>query len=137
MLIVSHDRYFMDALADHLFIFEGNGNIRDFNGNYTDYRQDLIEKEKAAKKLLSTPAPAPIAQASKERTKPSFKEVHEFKELEKEIPALEASVADLTSKLNGRITDHVELKKVADKIAWIGKQIDEKSARWIELSEKM
>jgi ATP-binding cassette subfamily F protein uup len=138
VLIVSHDRYFMDALADHLFIFEGNGQIRDFNGNYTDYRQDLIEKEKAAKKLLSAPpAPLIVAPANKERSKPSFKEVHEFQELEKEIPALEASVVELTQKMNGEITDHIELKKVADKIAWISKQIDEKSVRWLELSEKM
>ena len=136
VLIVSHDRFFMDNLADHLFIFEGDGVIRDYNGNYTDYRQELSQKEKAPKVI----APVVVSEAiqpKKEKSKPSFKEVHEHQQLEKEIPQLETQLAELTEKLNGGIADHVELQKIAQKIAYVSNQIEEKSFRWLELSERI
>ena len=136
VLIVSHDRFFMDNLADHLFIFEGDGVIRDYNGNYTDYRQELSQKEKAPKVI----APVVVSEAiqpKKEKSKPSFKEVHEHQQLEKEIPQLETQLAELTEKLNSGIADHVELQKIAQKIAYVSNQIEEKSFRWLELSERI
>jgi ATP-binding cassette subfamily F protein uup len=136
VLIVSHDRFFMDNLADHLFIFEGDGVIRDYNGNYTDYRQELAQKEKAPK-VIAPVIVAEVAQPKKEKSKPSFKEVHEHQQLEKEIPQLETQLADLTEKLNSGISDHVELQKIAQKIAYVSNQIEEKSFRWLELSERI
>lgn len=134
VLIVSHDRFFMDNLADHLFIFEGDGVIRDYNGNYTDYRQELSQKEKAPK-VIAPVVVSEVVQPKKEKSKPSFKEVHEHQQLEKEIPQLETQLAELTEKLNSGISDHVELQKIAQKIAYVSNQIEEKSFRWLELSE--
>jgi ATP-binding cassette subfamily F protein uup len=136
VLIVSHDRFFMDNLADHLFIFEGDGVIRDYNGNYTDYRQELSQKEKAPK-VIAPVVVSEVVQPKKEKSKPSFKEVHEHQQLEKEIPQLETQLAELTEKLNSGISDHVELQKIAQKIAYISNQIEEKSFRWLELCERI
>ena len=124
----------MDNLADHLFIFEGDGFIRDYNGNYTDYRQELSQKEKAPK-VIAPVQVAEVVQPKNEKSKPSFKEVHEHQQLEKEIPQLETQLAELTEKLNSGISDHVELQKIAQKIAYVSNQIEEKSFRWLELSE--
>jgi ATP-binding cassette subfamily F protein uup len=136
VLIVSHDRFFMDNLADHLFIFEGDGVIRDYNGNYTDYRQELSQKEKAPK-VIAPVVVSEVVQPKKEKSKPSFKEVHEHQQLEKEIPQLETQLAELTEKLNSGISDHVELQKIAQKIAYVSSQIEEKSFRWLELCERI
>ena len=138
VLIVSHDRYFMDILADHLFVFEGNGVIRDYNGNYTDYRLELSEQEKqkqsqpAAK--VSAPAEVPV---KKDKVKPSFKETHEFEQLEKEIPKLEARIAELAEEMNSGISDHVRLSEISQEIKKLTDSLDEKSLRWLELAEKM
>ena len=92
----------MDNLADHLFIFEGDGVIRDYNGNYTDYRQELAQKEKAPK-VIAPVIVAEVAQPKKEKSKPSFKEVHEHQQLEKEIPGIE---------FNGETSDEKSLYTV-------------------------
>jgi ATP-binding cassette subfamily F protein uup len=126
----------MDNLADHLFIFEGDGVIRDYNGNYTDYRQELSQKEKAPK-VIAPLVVSEVVQSKKEKSKPSFKEVHEHQQLEKEIPQLETQLAELTEKLNSGISDHVELQKIAQKITYISNQIEEKSFRWLELCERI
>ena len=135
VLIVSHDRFFMDNLADHLFIFEGDGIIRDFNGNYTDYRQELAQLEKAPKQVAAPVLVVPVAAPKKEKGKPSFKEVHEHQQLEKEIPTLESRLAEQTAKLNSGISDHQELQKISQEITLLSSQIEEKSMRWLELSE--
>jgi ATP-binding cassette subfamily F protein uup len=138
VLIVSHDRFFMDNLADHLFVFEGGGVIRDYNGNYTDYRQEQAVLDKASKSEPAVVVPEVVVTHTapkKEKSKPSFKEVHEHQQLEKEIPQLEERLANLTSKLNSGITDHVELQKIAQEITDLSNQIEEKSMRWLELSE--
>jgi ATP-binding cassette subfamily F protein uup len=126
----------MDNLADHLFIFEGDGVIRDYNGNYTDYRQELSQKEKTPK-VVAPIVVSEVVQSKKEKSKPSFKEVHEHQQLEKEIPQLETQLAELTEKLNSGISDHVELQKIAQKITYVSNQIEEKSFRWLELSERI
>ena len=136
VLIVTHDRYFMDTLADHLFVLEGNGNIRDFNGNYTDYRNELAAQQKASEPIKVKVAELP-QEPKKERSKPSFKEVHEFQQLEAEIPRLEAELASLTTDLNSGITEHEQLLKLSEQIAALTAELEEKSMRWLELGEKM
>jgi len=137
VVIVSHDRYFMDALADHLFIFEGDGTIRDYNGNYTDYRLEVLEKLKQSRLGYVAPViEAPVVE-KKQKSKPGFKETHEYSQLEKEIPVLEEKVKGLSDKMNNGISDHVELQKLAKEIAELSAQIDEKTMRWLELGEKM
>ena len=136
VLIVSHDRYFMDTLADHLFIFEGNGIIRDYNGNYTDYRSELNEKEKPS---VQPPKQATTVEVEKPKntTKPSFKEVHEFNQLDAEIPQLETKVQQLTDELNSGISDHVELNRLGEELKKQSEMLEEKTIRWLELSEKV
>jgi ATP-binding cassette subfamily F protein uup len=139
VLIVSHDRYFMDILADHLFVFEGNGVIRDYNGNYTDYRLELAEQEKQKQ---SPSAPKVIAQVKevpvkKEKAKPSFKETHEYEQLEKEIPKLESQISNLAEEMNSGISDHVRLSEISQEIKGLTETLEQKSMRWLELAEKM
>ena len=135
VLIVSHDRYFMDTLADHLFIFEGNGVIRDYNGNYTDYRSELSEKEKPAAAVQKQDVV--VVEKPKNTAKPSFKEVHEFNQLDAEIPKLEEKVQQLTNELNSGIADHVELNRLGEELKKLSDSLEEKTMRWLELSEKI
>jgi ATP-binding cassette subfamily F protein uup len=138
VLIVSHDRYFMDILADHLFVFEGNGVIRDYNGNYTDYRLELTEKEKQKQSQPDAKVSAPVeVQVKKDKVKPSFKETHEYEQLEKEIPKLEARIEELANEMNSGISDHLRLGEISQEIKKLTDSLDEKSLRWLELAEKM
>ena len=141
VLIVSHDRYFMDILADHLFVFEGDGVIRDYNGNYTDYRLELLELEKARQNQSSS-APKPVVvqepvAPKKEKVKPSFKETHEFEQIEKELPKLEERIAVLAAEMNSGISDHVRLKEISEEVKALTETLEQKSMRWLELAEKM
>lgn len=138
IIIVSHDRYFMDRVADHLFIFEGDGVIRDFNGNYTDYRNDLQEREKEQRRLANEAANAAKRAAQDALVKPkvklSFKDKYELEQLDKEIPALEKERADLEAKMM-TLTDHAEIMKTSARIGEIIEALDTKGLRWLELSE--
>jgi len=136
VIIVSHDRFFMDTLADHLFVFEGDGVIKDYNGKYNDYRQELAEKQKVTYKLPDKKSEIVEVEA-KPKGKVSFKETHEFSTIEKEIPQLEINIGDLTKKLNAGITDHLELQKIAAEISKFTEELESKTLRWLELSEKM
>lgn len=141
LLIVSHDRYFMDRLVDHLFVFEGNGAIRDFPGNYTQYRleQDK-EEEKVQQPLVKAAAAAikeetaAIAAAAAPKKKMSFKDKREFDMLQSEIAELEKERASLTEKLGGNLPFD-ELQKLSARINDINGLLDEKEMRWLELSE--
>jgi ATP-binding cassette subfamily F protein uup len=144
VLIVTHDRYFMDRLVDHLFIFEGEGKVRDFPGNYTQYREKLVEeesrvKDKKEEKSPVSPqeiqSPKPQAQVSEKR-KLTFKEKTELEQLEKEIPSLESRRKELEQSLSDGIADHEKLRQASAEYETIGKQLDEKSQRWLELSEQ-
>jgi ATP-binding cassette subfamily F protein uup len=141
VLIVSHDRYFMDILADHLFVFEGDGVIRDYNGNYTDYRLELSELEKARQNQSSAaPKPVVVQEAfspKKEKVKPSFKETHEFEQIEKELPKLEERISVLAAEMNSGISDHVRLKEISEEVKTLTETLEQKSMRWLELAEKM
>ncbi|MFZ7154668.1 MAG: ATP-binding cassette domain-containing protein, partial [Bacteroidota bacterium] len=138
LVIVSHDRYFMDKLVDHLLVFEGEGKIRDYNGTYSELRIDQEEREKAADQaaVLERKAreqEAPVKETA--RKKLTYKERLEFERLESEIAALEAKKADLTGLLNGGSSDHAALSGWAHELESVLQQLDEKSMRWLELSE--
>ncbi|CAN5862582.1 ABC-F family ATP-binding cassette domain-containing protein [soil metagenome] len=144
LLIVSHDRYFMDQLVEHLFVFEGSGQIRHFPGNYTDYREWLKERERetekeamAAKPSPPPPAAAPAAPEPKEAgsRKASFAEKREYEQLEKEIERLENQKQKLIADLNGGTPDHTQLREWAEELKKTDLALDQKSERWLELAE--
>jgi ABC transport system ATP-binding/permease protein len=137
LLIVSHDRYFMDRLVDHLFIFEGDGVIRDFPGNYSQYRQAVADKtlpelEKKIEDII--PNVIPVSNNSQKRQL-SFKEKREFELLEKEIAALTKEKETVTQKLNNGDTSFEELQQLSLRIGEITQLLDEKELRWLEISE--
>jgi ATP-binding cassette subfamily F protein uup len=138
LLLVSHDRYFMDHLVDRLFVFEGDGQIRLFNGNYTDYRawQEELEAQK------SKPQPAKIIQEEKVKPsggkpKVSFKEKQEYENLQQEIDALEKKKSEIADQLNAGSEDHIKLQKLAQEIQSLNDKIDTLTLRWLELGELM
>tara|TARA_Y100000589_G_scaffold291166_1_gene294428 strand:- start:32758 stop:34641 length:1884 start_codon:yes stop_codon:yes gene_type:complete len=144
LLIVSHDRYFMDKLVEHVFVFEGEGKVRDFPGNYTQYRawsllQSKNEKAvKSEKNVIKEPAnPNAISEKPKEKKKLSFKEKYEFEQLDKEIPQLEKQKEELESKLMQGNLSHEELTEISTQLGELTKELDDKTNRWIELSEFM
>ena len=133
LILVSHDRYFMDKLVDHLFVFDGSGTIRDFPGNYTDFR---ISAESVPKTVPGEARPKKESNREpKEKKKLSFNEKREFEALEAEIPKLETEKSQLTQKLNQGHTDHEQLVKWSQEIERLTKELDEKELRWLELSE--
>lgn len=141
LVIVSHDRYFMDRLVDHLFIFEGEGAIRDFPGNYSNYRIWLKEQEQ----LSTVQATAPVKEATTVSTSVqtdtipkkrfSYKEKREFEILEKEIADLNKEKETITAKLNDASIAFDELQKLSNRIGEVSDLLDEKEMRWLELSE--
>jgi ATP-binding cassette subfamily F protein uup len=142
LLIVSHDRYFMDRLVDHLFVFEGAGVIRDFPGNYTQYRIWLKEQEamgidttKVNQKQIIQSSDTSQPAATTEKRKLSFKEKREFEILEKEIADLSKEKETITGKLTDSNTPFEELQKFSSRIGELTQLLDEKELRWLELSE--
>ncbi len=134
LIIVSHDRYFMDKLCDSLFIMEGNGKIRNFNGVYTEYRDSVLRISDLKLKEKPAPVKAKIDEAKK--VKLSYKEKFELETIEKEMPELEKRKAALTEKMDSGISDHTELMKISDEIGKINADLDAKQLRWLELSER-
>lgn len=134
VLIVSHDRYFMDKLVDHLFVFEGNGLIKDFAGNYSQYRDEIIEKEEAKSQLKKEEqAKVPASNTNKI----SYKHKREFELLESEIPALEKEKKELEEQMGNATLSYQEIETKAQRIGQIQTQLEEKEMRWLELSELM
>ena len=135
LLVVTHDRYFMDKLVDHLFVFEGDGIIKDYLGKYTDYRNDRKELEEQAKtKSIKVEVAKPIAK-EQPKTKLAYKEKLEFETLEKEIPKLEQQKEKLNEQLVNSVSDHEQLMKLTQELGDITDQLDEKTDRWLILSE--
>jgi ATP-binding cassette subfamily F protein uup len=133
LVLVSHDRYFMDHLVEQLFVFEGEGKISVFNGNYSDYRI-WVEEEEASK--LKHVIDKPVKEESKsEKKKLSFKEKQEFDQLQPEIQQLEKRKENLTTEMNNGTADHAQLLKLSEEIKQVTETIDEKTLRWLELSE--
>jgi ATP-binding cassette subfamily F protein uup len=140
VMIVSHDRYFMDRLVDHLFVFEGAGFVRDFPGNYSQYRIWLKEQEQGksvgfnsqVKQNTAPEIPVAIAEVKK---KMSFKEKHEFEKLEKEMPALEKEKDKLTVTLSDQSLNYDQITALADSLTKVTQSLEEMELRWLELSE--
>ncbi len=141
-IVVSHDRYFMDKVVDHLLVFRGNADIKDFPGNYTQYRewkevQDQLEKEtEAARQARMAPTVEKTSRLEKvQKKKLTFKERKEFEALEVEIPLLEAEKAELETAMSSGTLSNDELLAKSERIAKVIEEIDEKTMRWLELSE--
>ena len=140
LIIVSHDRYFMDNLVEHLFIFEGDGVINDFPGNYTDYRDmlDELEAEKQANLKSGKKDEPKVSSSNTENKKATFAEQKEYANLEIEIDKHEKEKHDLVNKLTSSGgKGFEELNDISKKIELITNQIDTKTLRWLELAEKM
>ncbi len=137
LLIVSHDRYFMDKLTDHMFVFEGEGVITDFNGNYTDYRLMLLEKEKQKRLLNSKPSNAAqqAAGASNEKRKLTYKENLELETVQKQIAELETEKSALEIEMSSGKLNHEQIKDAAHRFEKINKAVDKKTMRWLELED--
>lgn len=148
LLIVSHDRYFMDRLVDHLFVFEGDAVVRDFPGNYTQLRlwqkeqerKEAENKETAVKEDKNKSAAETISTEGTENTAQqkkrfSFKEKREFELLQKEIEELSKEKQTITEKLNSGSVPYEELQTLSNRIGEVTALLDEKEMRWLELSE--
>jgi ATP-binding cassette subfamily F protein uup len=136
LIVVTHDRYFLDNLVDHVFVFEGNGKIKDFPGNYTDYQLKKSQEKKQDKKEEKTTQSKPVASArAAEKKKLSYKEQKEFESLEVEIPILEKKKAEALAKMNSGSLTPEELQEVSELYARLEKELEEKEFRWLELSE--
>ncbi len=141
VIVVSHDRYFVDKVADHLLVFCGDGEIKDFAGNYSEYlvwKRDFEAARRAAaaaEEQRNRPAEEPRRQepASKRL---SFREQQEFAALDAEIPELESEKAELEALLSSGTLSHEELTHTAERIGTLIDEIDEKTMRWLELSER-
>ncbi|WP_395808009.1 ABC-F family ATP-binding cassette domain-containing protein [Daejeonella sp.] len=133
LMLVSHDRYLIDRLTDQLFIFEGDGNVPIYSGNYTDYRLEQEEPKKPTKSVLK--AEIINSEPEVQKRKLSFKEEKELQSLESETEELEKQVAILTSELNSGITDHAQLSGIAIKIKDLKDTIDGMTLRWLELTD--
>ena len=131
LLIVSHDRYFMDRLVDHLFVFEGDGQVRDFPGNYSDYRSSLKQEEPVEEK----PKIVSSKNLQKDKRRFSFNEKREWENLQKEIKQLEEEKHKLSDQINTASVPYEELMKISERIAVINELLDQKEMRWLELSE--
>ena len=134
VIVVSHDRYFMDKVVDHLLVFKGDGAISDFPGNYTQYRQWAAMQPKEA-----TPAAAPVKEKKNyhndQRRRMSYKEKREFEQLEREIAELEAEQKRLEEELCSGSLSVEELTEKSKRLPLLKDELDEKSMRWLELSE--
>ena len=142
VIVVSHDRYFMDKVVDHLLIFKGDGVIKDFPGNYTQYREfsrGFGSTEVRGRE--NTPAsdksrtPAPPHPRTSEKRKLSYKEKREFEQLELDIAALEAEKKRIEEALCGGTTSVEEITTMSKRLPLLNDELDEKSLRWLELSE--
>ena len=142
ILIVSHDRYFMDRMVDHLFAFEGDGVIKDFPGNYTQYREALAAAGFTGNEIkpVAVEIKEPVLQKNISKTenrKLSFKEKHEFENIEKEMPQFQKEKITLEEKMNTGKLSYDELQKAAARVSEIITLLDEKEMRWLELSERI
>ena len=143
LIIVSHDRHFLDKLVDHLFIFCGNGVVKDFVGTYSEYREYIKEyeaeqraKERAAEKATKIPASAPVpTQATAKKKKLSYKEQKELEQIEKDLEALAAEKAGLEEELSSGTLAFDKLQETSQRIGQIIEETDEKEMRWLELTD--
>jgi ATP-binding cassette subfamily F protein uup len=137
LIIISHDRYFMDRIVDHLFVFEGNGVIRDFPGNYAEYREEQSIKQQPQQQQIikSIDVKTEIPEATTFKRKPSFNEKREFDTLEKEIKNLAKEKDTITEQLTAGTLEYAEIEKLSARFKAVSELIDQKELRWLELSD--
>jgi len=137
LVVISHDRFFMDKIVDHVFVFEGDGKITDFPGNYTQYRnyQEENELNEKSDSKISKQSPAPKSR-KEESNKLTYKEKRELEQLESEIHSLEQQKKVLESLLNSGDLDHTALFEKSTEISGINALLEEKELRWLNLSDK-
>ena len=140
LIIVSHDRYFMDKVVDHLLVFNGDGDVKDFPGNYTQYRDWKTERDKT-EKASATPTPKAGNEPQNDgrnqnrARKLTFKEKRELEQLEKDIDALTKEKEEINAALCGGTTDVNEITRLSKRLPLLSDELDEKEMRWLELSE--
>ena len=136
LIVVSHDRYFMDKVIDHLLVFQGEGKIQDFPGDYTSYRE-WREQQQALAKPKETPKKNLVSEkpVNDKPKRMSFKEKQEWAQLEEELPRLEEEKKQITEKLSSGICSVDEITALSQRFEALNEEIDEKTMRWLELSE--
>ena len=134
LMIVTHDRYFMDKLVDHLFVFHGNGQVKDFNGDYSEYRKWIVEleREKRRAQRATEEKPKPVQEKPKEKKKLSYGEKREMEQLEKDMEKLEKRRTEILELFNDTSSNMNDLSK---ELAEVQESLDEKEMRWMELAE--
>ena len=143
VIVVSHDRYFMDKVVDHLLVFRGEGNIKDFPGNYTQFREAEDRAEKEKEKEVKTPSQATVSAApakakpnfSEQKRRLSYKERMEYEQLEKDIEALEAEKKQIEEALSSGTLSVADITTMSKRLPVLTDELDEKSLRWLELDE--
>lgn len=139
VLIVSHDRYFMDRLVDHLLVFEGDGEVRDFPGNYSQYRIKQKEEEEKQKETIVVSTPKTIVesntQTKNEKRRLSYKEQRELEQINKDLEKLQNEKKQIEAQLASSDLSYDEISKLSNRIGEITDLLDEKEMRWLELSE--
>ena len=149
VIVVSHDRYFTDKVVDHLLVFKGNGEIKDFPGNYTQYREfskgdnsgglkvegggrTPLQQNKEKNEISINPSPSTIHQKKRKLT---FKEKREYEQLEKDITALEAEKKQIEDALSSGAVSVEDITTMSKRLPLLNDELDEKSMRWLELAE--
>ena len=135
VIIVSHDRYFMDKVVDHLLVFKGGGEVQDFPGNYTQYRQWSQLSSQTDVKAAPAEKKEKPAYRNETKRKLSYKEKTEFEQLGKDIAALEAEQAEIEAQLSSGVLTVDEITEKSKRLPILKDELDEKSMRWLELSE--
>ncbi|MDW7695036.1 ABC-F family ATP-binding cassette domain-containing protein [Flammeovirgaceae bacterium SG7u.111] len=137
LIVVTHDRFFLDKMVDHLFIFEGEGKITDFNGKYTEYRDYKLEQEQLAKQeeAAKKKAAAKTEKPKEKKKGLSYKEQKEYEALGEEIEQLEEEKEKVTEEISSGTMPHDKLQEASEKISGLIKLIEEKTDRWLELAE--
>lgn len=148
VIVVSHDRYFTDKIVDHLLVFHGNGEVQDFPGNYTQYReyQKLLPKDSSSSKSVARAERTDPKQASQKQSggrrdggenkrRMSFKEKREFEQLDKDIERLTKEKSDIESALSSGSASVEEITEMSKRLPVVNEELDEKELRWLELSE--
>ena len=141
VIVVSHDRYFMDKVVDHLLVFRGNGVVKDFPGNYTQFREwEALEEKKPSEAKAKTPSvtterPTDTGAVSSRPRKMTFKERREYEALEADIDRLEREKSEIEAALSSGMLSVAEITKKSIRLPQLNEELDEKSMRWLELSE--
>ena len=143
VIIVSHDRFFLDKIVDHLFVFEGDGVVKDFVGSYSEYREYIKEKEKQKKALerekaqkeMKKKVQDTVPDSAPKKKKLSYKEQRELEQIEKDLQSLENEKKELEEKLSGGMLDGQQLNEASVRIGEVMALLDEKEMRWLELND--